>query len=70
MSQSVESHLLGKEKALAILKQSVPVLEKEKLRESKADPELSNILQMIQVKAKIDYCLGKLETMMNNASDN
>lgn len=47
MSQAIESHLLGKQKTLSALKDAIPIIEKEKLRENKSEPELSNILEMI-----------------------
>lgn len=68
MAQSIESHVLGKEKTLNILKQAIPSLEKEKLRSNKPNEDLLNIMEMVEVRDKIDYCLNKLDSMLNSST--
>lgn len=52
-----------------MLKEIVPYLEKEKIRAKQPEPELLNIIQMVEVKGKIDFCLSKLDLMLNSTQN-
>lgn len=69
MSHAIESHMLGKERTLNILKESLPMLEREKVREKELDPELSNLITIVESKNKIDYCLGKLHSILHTTHE-
>jgi len=48
------------------LKEAVPFVEREKIRSKDPEDELLNVIQMVEVKRKIDYCLAKLDLMFNS----
>jgi hypothetical protein len=47
MLQAIESHLLGRERTISMLKEVVPFLEKEKIRAKEPEPELINLIQTV-----------------------
>lgn len=69
MAQSIESHLISRGKAIENLKEAVPFLEREKIRAKEPEKELVNLIEMVEVKGKIEYCISKLDLMLNSSEN-
>jgi hypothetical protein len=69
MTQSIESHILSKQKAVSTLNQALPTLLCHPLAEVATAPELEALVEMLEVKSKIDFCLERLEPVVHLASD-
>jgi len=60
MTQSIESHVLAKHKLIRTLGQCLPTLLAHKQHPLVVDPQLTPLLEMQQVKHKIDLSLSKM----------
>jgi hypothetical protein len=49
-----------------MLKEVVPYLEKEKIRAKEPEPEMLNIIEMLEIKEKVHYSLTRLGSMLNS----
>jgi hypothetical protein len=65
MTQSIESHILGKQKIIAVLNESLPVILEDRQHEIKVDPLLDPLIEMVEVRSKIDYSLERLDSIVN-----
>ena len=65
MTQSIESHILGKQRIISTLNSSIPTLIDHPHSEMPVAEELEPIMEMLEVREKIDYCLEKLEYVVN-----
>ncbi len=65
MNQSIESHILGKQKILNTLNDSLPIILENKKKEILLDDDLNSLIEMIEVKNKIDFSLEHLDPIVN-----
>ena len=68
MTQNIESHVLAKHKLIRTLTQCLPTLMAHKQHPLTVDPQLSSLLEMQQVKHKIDLSLTKIEAIIKPES--
>ncbi len=64
MTQSIESHVLAKHKLIQTLTQCLPTLMAHKQHPLTVDPQLNSLLEMQQVKHKIDLSVAKIEAII------
>jgi hypothetical protein len=69
MTQSIESHILGKQKLINILADALPVLVQNRKHEIDVDEQLAPLIEMIEVKNKIDFSLESLDKVINQAGE-
>ena len=69
MTQSIESHILGKQKIINILADALPVLVENRRHDIAVDEELNPLIEMIEVKNKIDFSLERIDKVINQAND-
>jgi hypothetical protein len=53
MTQSIESHILGKQRLINTLNDALPTLLTHRQHPLASDPDLDPLLEMLQVKDKI-----------------
>ena len=71
MTQSIESHILGKQKLITKLNEVIPTLVENRNEElvRKKEDELDGLVEMMEIKNKIDFCLNRLENIVNAAPE-
>ncbi len=65
MNQSIESHILGKQKVINLLTDSLPIIARSQNNEIEVDPTLNPLIEMIEVKNKIDFALESIDREIN-----
>lgn len=65
ITHAIDSHVLGRQKTIAVLRSAFPIIANQGRKADIADLELERLLEMVTLKGKIDYCLGKLDTMLH-----
>lgn len=65
MHQSIESHILGKQKLVNTLQEALPALQKHRNSPILTDPQLDPLVEMMEVRQKIDFALDAIEAVVS-----
>jgi predicted house-cleaning noncanonical NTP pyrophosphatase (MazG superfamily) len=69
MRQSIETHILGKQKLVNTLHDALPAIHKHRAKEISTDDELNSLIEMMEVREKIDFALDAVEGVVSRAQD-
>jgi hypothetical protein len=65
MHQSIETHILGKQKLVNTLQEALPAIHRHRNSPIQTDPQLSPLIEMMEVRAKIDFALDAIEAVVS-----
>lgn len=69
MHQSIESHILGKQKLINVLHDALPAIRTHTHTDIASEPQLNPLIEMMEVREKIDYALDAIEGVVARPQD-
>lgn len=64
ITESISSYMLSRERTMRLIKDLVPELDLD-IRVDEPEHRLDSLLEVVQVKQRVDACLGKLSSILD-----
>jgi sugar-specific transcriptional regulator TrmB len=63
ITESISAYVLGRERIMRLIKEVIPELELN-IRVDEPEHKLDSLLEVVQVKQRVDVCLAKLNSIL------